>query len=78
MSINIHSLKAALINLPIPEHADQRMRISLPSRVTELNCLYHHDVKREDIKAEVSEYMLVAKQYCRSRNDCWLEWELDV
>jgi len=78
MSININTLSTALRNLPRPTYKGERYRIAIINRVAELNLIYLGDEKPGDVPYSVREYMLVAVRYCRSPNDCWLEWELDL
>jgi len=78
MVININILQHAISNLPKPEFEGERCKIELPDRVQELNRerVTNDPEGVEEPKGQI--LILTAMTFCRSKHDCWFEWEIEI
>jgi len=78
MNINIRALSEAIEKLPRPVAAGEVLKIhvnDLPKSEGYSLCIHGNINPKDETCALVT---LVAKTYCRSQHDCWLEWVLEI
>ena len=78
--INIKTLQRELSMIPTPEFVDQRHVLRITNRFEDIKLELPFYLNDDVVNSEFSytPVCIVAVKYCRSRYDCWLEWELDV
>lgn len=83
MNISFKTLNDAIKKAPYPDRPGDLYSLRVERRINDLRLSFESPVDHDNqkISNEVIAYdvlTLVAAEYCRSKDDCWLEWEIEI
>jgi hypothetical protein len=80
MSISLITLNEALEQLPKKRHSGQTHVLQIQKRIDQLRSYEIDNANISPVNESTSYDTLtfVVAIYCKSKNNCWLEWELQT
>lgn len=76
MSINLNALIVATRHLPSPKEVGQVISVCT-DRIKDLD-EQNFTIREEMETSTIQVTHLVAVKYCKHKDNCWLEWEVNV